>query len=107
MTLAQSAVIASKSSPYGEVMLWGSLLIIAIVILGAGVFMLRRRLTDDPATGPDEDEWSLQTLREMRKSGQISESEFQMLRARFISQFSAGSAESPADAEPGDVTSRE
>lgn len=96
MNLGASAG-SSAGSPTGDVLLWGAILIVAIVLLGFVALHLRRRLMNEPASDAGEDHWSLQSLREMRKAGQISEEEFQTLRAGLISQFGAGSAGSDPD----------
>jgi len=65
------------------IMLYGGLLILALVVLGAAVWWIRRRYLAE-AGSTDGGVWSLQQLRELRASGEISEAEFQSLRSEML-----------------------
>ena len=91
--------ILANGSGAGSVVFWGSIIIAVILIGGVIVFQLRKKLLDeDDATGSD-DPFGLQELRDLRKSGQISEQEYQKLRSALIAQLKS-TMEEPSEAEP-------
>lgn len=59
------------------------MLILAIVVLGVVVWVIRRRLFTSNATS-ESAVWSLQHLRDLRAAGQISEGEFEVLKAQML-----------------------
>jgi len=78
------------------------LLLAGIVILGLGVWYYRRRwLGSDETAGTP---WTLEDLRRLRDQGDLSEEEYETMRAAMISALGAGSskpdpASTPADAD--------
>ncbi len=69
----------------------------AVVVLALAVKIARRRwLESESAPGP---EWTLQGLREMLARGELTDAEYERLRATMIADVKAASAE--------DVTGRE
>lgn len=88
----------ANTNDIGGVFVWGGLLLAAVIALGAAVWWIRRRLFagDEPDSG---DIWSLQHLRELRRTGQLTEDEFQKLKAQVIAQFSPPGDESEEDAQ--------
>jgi hypothetical protein len=98
-------VLAQAKNDPGAVLFWGSVLIAAVGVLGLIAWAVRRRFLQDSGAGGGEI-WSLQQLRDMRASGQISEAEFERLRAEMIGMhglaergISAGSSAAEADAD--------
>ena len=76
----QEIHLISSGSPQSQAVFWGLILIVAIVALGTGVWLVRRRLFGKPTTASD-DVWSLQHLRDLKASGQITDEEFETLKA--------------------------
>ena len=81
------AVIAAKSTT-GDVIFWCLVLIGGILILGIVVKLVRRWSLSTPSSGDDED-WSLQHLRDLRAKGQITEHEFETLKSRMLMRYRA------------------
>ncbi len=75
----------------GDIVFWSLVLMAGVAILGFGVWYLRRWLFS-PIGGEGGDEWSLQHLRELRSAGELSEEEFQSLRAKMIAQIRSADA---------------
>ncbi|RIK67463.1 MAG: hypothetical protein DCC65_06440 [Planctomycetota bacterium] len=73
----------AQSSAQSQAILWGGVLIVAIVVLGVVVWGIRRWLFG-VRTEEAPESWSLQHLRELRASGQISPEEFEILRANLL-----------------------
>ena len=73
------------------IMLYGGLLIVALLALGAAIWWLRRRYLADDASRVDG-VWSLQQLRDLRARGEISEAEFQQLRAEMLGRHALRTA---------------
>jgi len=70
---------------------YGSILMAAVAVLGLIVWVVRKRYLDSTTSG-DGGIWSLQQLRELRASGQLSEAEFQQLRAEMLGRFGSPAA---------------
>ncbi len=87
----------AQSSAQSQAILWGGVLIVAVVLLGAVVWGIRRWLFGVRTEEPPE-AWSLQHLRELRASGQISPEEFEILRANLLksARKSAGGGGEPS-----------
>src|SRR5438128_619757 len=67
-----------------QVMVWGGLLMVAVVA-GFGVILLIRRYLRDPSAGqPADPGFSLSELRAMRDRGEITPEEYENTRARVI-----------------------
>ena len=77
----QQGLLAARDPT--AILLYGSLLIVALIVLGMVVWWLRRKYVSDEVTRSDG-VWSLQQLRELRARREISEDEFQKLRAEMI-----------------------
>ena len=105
---ARCGVLAARDT--GAILLYGSLLIVALIVLGTVVLWLRRKYLADEAPQVDG-VWSLQQLRDLRITGEISEDEFQRLRAEMIGRHALRSADTqestgvdaPADEEGNQI----
>jgi hypothetical protein len=68
------------------VLVWGTVLLVVALVVGLGIRALRRRVFPEEEPPPDQ-LWTLEDLREMRKRGELSEEEFETLRARVIASM--------------------
>lgn len=84
------ALLAARDT--GAILQYGGLLIVALIVLGTVVLWLRRKYLADDAV-QSEGVWSLQQLRDLRASGELSENEFQKLRAEMIGRHALRSAD--------------
>ncbi len=94
-------MLAARSTT-GDLLQTGLMLVAGVVVLALGVWLVRRWWLAGPREGRARDVWSLQDLRELRASGQITEAEFAMLKERLIAELKAGprrSEETQADAD--------
>lgn len=82
----------AEGSTTGTILVTGLVLIGAIVALGAGIWVVRRWLFS-PVKSSDDDDWSLQHLREMRQEGQITDEEFETLKEKMIAAMGHSSCE--------------
>lgn len=78
--IAQQATRQSTSSP-GQVLAWVAILIVAVVVLGLAVLVLRRKLLsrDDAGMNPTT---LMESLRQMRDSGEMSSQEYDAVRKK-------------------------
>lgn len=84
------AMLAARDT--GAILQYGGLLIVALIMLGIVVLWIRRKyMADDKAHF--DGVWSLQQLRDLRAKGEISEDEFQKLRAEMIGRHALRSAD--------------
>ncbi len=82
------------ASRYGDLVVVVVLLVAAVIGLGVVLALVRRwmrRTRDDSAHGPAS-VWTLQDLRELRDSGEISVPEYERLRAAILGQASDGAS---------------
>jgi len=88
----------AQSTDIGGIILWAGLLLAAVILLIVVLWYVRRWFFAPPeeSTG---DIWSLQHLRELRRSGQISEDEYQRLKSQVIAQFQSPSNDADSDAQ--------
>ncbi len=84
------AMLAARDT--GAILQYGGILIVALILLGTIVLWLRRRYLADDTTQVDG-VWSLQQLRDLRITGEISEDEFQRLRAEMIGRHALRSTD--------------
>lgn len=80
--------------------IWMSLGLIAaaVVVLGIGVWYYRRWYRSD---GPTNSSWTLEDFRKMRDRGELTEAEFQRLRASVLGQVQGIRPTEPASVKPG------
>jgi len=90
---------ATTGNGAGAVVLWGAVIIVIILVGGLVVFQLRKRLLENEGGGSD-DPFGLQELRDLKKTGQISEQEYQSLRAKVIDQVKGALSDDNAAGEP-------
>ncbi|MFH1419399.1 MAG: SHOCT domain-containing protein [Planctomycetota bacterium] len=88
-------MILAAQSDVVDVIVWGLVLIAAICVFALLAWWARRRFVASD-TQPNGGEWTLQHLREMRKDGQITEAEFESLKAKAI-EAAASSAKGRKD----------
>ena len=103
MAAGPLAVLAQQSVAQRNmraVLLWGGLLLVVGLAVGVGIMALRRRVLPKEENPPDQ-VWSLQDLRRMRESGELSEEEFETLRARLIARMGGAERSKPARGERG------
>ena len=74
-------------------------MLVAGNLIGAGILALKRRFLPEQEP-PPEQIWSLQDLRALRDSGEISEEEFETLRARVITRMAGVEAGESPTAQP-------
>lgn len=70
---------------------YGAMLMAAIAVLGLVVWVVRKCYLEN-ATSGDGGVWSLQQLRDLRAAGQLSEAEFQQLRAEMLGRYGSPAA---------------
>ena len=93
-------MIAAIPSASADALKWGLLLILAIAVLSAAVFALRRWFFSTKESKA-EPPWSLQHLRDMHASGQITDAEFQQLRDQMLGSKKSRK-DGPASRAPGE-----
>lgn len=103
VVIAQSRVAPapSRSMDVGAIMVWAGVLVVVVIGGGLALFWIRRRLlASDAATGGDA--VSLQTLRDMKARGELSDAEFEAAKAVVLEQLGGvgirGGAGDPAAA---------
>jgi len=84
-----------------QILIWGGLLLAAVIVLFGGVWYYRRRwLTRSEPTGGTA--WTLDDLRRMREAGHITEEEYRALRAALVAAFRGGQTEDDVVWTPAD-----
>lgn len=83
----------SQSTPeLLSALIWGLLLLGALAMLGVALWLGRRWARSGSGEGESGAVWSLHNLRELRSSGQLSDEEFEKLRAGVL-QSTGGASE--------------
>ena len=83
------ALGASSTDSVIQVLIWGGVLLLAVIVLFGAVWYYRRRwLTRSELTGGTP--WTLDDLRRMHEAGQITEEEYRALRATLVAAFRGG-----------------
>lgn len=81
-----SVAVTGGGTDTEQIFVWCAILALSVCVLAAGIWWVRRRLFADRAPN-GQDVWSLQHLRELKARGQITEEEFERLKARVIDRF--------------------
>ncbi len=74
------SVFVAALFPAGRILLFGVVLIVAVLAMGAVVLWARRRYRSADSDGDKQAGFSIEQLEDLRKSGQISPAEFACLR---------------------------
>ena len=92
MSLAHTIANAQPTggSLFGDVLPWLGALFAVVVIGAVAIWLLRRMLKQDSGGGSGG--FTLQDLRDMRASGELSDEEFEKARASIIGRLSEPSA---------------
>ena len=87
--MAEPALGTATMDSVLQVLIWGGVLLLAVIVLFGVVWYYRRRwLTlGEPTRGTP---WTLDDLRRMREAGQITEEEYRALRATLVAAFRGG-----------------
>lgn len=82
----ESAYLLAATGAVQQIIVASSMLMVAVVVLFLAAWYYRKRfLSDDTASGAPT--WTFQDLREMRDRGELTEQEYEALRASLISSF--------------------
>jgi hypothetical protein len=87
---------------FGDIMFWVAILFAMLLVLAAGTLWLRHWMKQDedapPAAG-----FTLHDLQELRRSGKLTEAEYQKLRCEVLAQAKATlqPPRKPPDEKPG------
>jgi hypothetical protein len=90
VVIAQSrlAPVPSRSMDVGSIMLWVGVLVVVVVGGGLALFWIRRRLLGEDRQSAG-DGVSLQTLRDMKARGELSDAEFEAAKAVVLQELGA------------------
>ena len=95
------ALGASSTDSVIQVLIWGGVLLLAVIVLFGAVWYYRRRwLTRSELTGGTP--WTLDDLRRMREAGDITEEEYRALRAALVAAYRGGQTEDDVVWTPAD-----
>ena len=93
---------ADKSSRlFGEVLPYLIALIAVVVVGGVIMYLVRRRLRADD--GGKSDGFTLQDLRDLHASGELTDAEFERAKAQMIGRLKAPSKPEASGPPPGNV----
>lgn len=76
-------MVSAAAVDVGRIVFYVALVGAAIMLLGAAIWLARRRLLDEAGTSGGS-VLTLQQLRELRGAGEITEDEFQLLRRQML-----------------------
>src|SRR5690348_15499986 len=82
--LALAAI--TREEAQRDVMYWGGLLILVILVGAAGILLVRRWMRGGDSGGQPDAGFSLSDLRAMRDRGEITSEEYEQTRARVIAK---------------------
>lgn len=80
-------VLAQQKQPPLELWIACAILIGMIVLLGTGVLLYRRMVLTGSDSAGKANAWNLDDLTRLRSQGEISEAEYQAMRATIIQSF--------------------
>ena len=75
-----SSPVAAINSRYSEVLIWGSVGVAAVVLMGFGLMWFRKKYHPDSMSNSAVAGFSITSIEEMRDRGMISDEEFRRLR---------------------------
>ncbi len=81
-----AGLAASTSQNVTQVLVWGGVLMLAVIVLFGGLWYYRKRVLgrDEPTSG---EAWSFEDLQRMRQEGRITDAEYRALRATLAGAF--------------------
>jgi hypothetical protein len=77
------SVLNNLKDQTAEIVLWGGLVLVAVMLVGIVLLWLRRKYRNGGDTGPST-AFSIASLEQMRQRGEISDEEFKALRLRAL-----------------------
>ncbi|MDP6633451.1 MAG: hypothetical protein QGG42_00960 [Phycisphaerae bacterium] len=81
-TLIMLAWVGAIAPEYHDVLFWGSIGFVMVLLLGFALLWFRRKYHPDGMVGGDDSvSFSMKSIEEMRAAGAISDGEFRRLRA--------------------------
>ena len=86
-----------------RIMVACGLLILAVIVLGIGLTIVRRRLRDASTPGPGGQPWTLDDVERMRERGDLTESEYRAMRATLVAAYRGDSPPPSRPAPPVSV----
>ena len=102
MELARLGILAARLPDLSKLGIWGAVMIAASVLLGAVLLWLKRKVLSDRPWPQRSAGFTLTSLEQMHRSGQISDEEFKALRLRAL-DLSAGRGEADNRSSSGPV----
>ena len=81
---AAISILSASTPSVPEVVFWCVVLIAAIIAMGVVVIVLRRKFHPASEQLQLQEAFTIEKLERMREKGQISESEFKLLRSRAL-----------------------
>ena len=81
-------MLAQSLTPEGRttLLIWLAVLMVAVVVGGVGIMLLRRKLRDGSSAGEADTGFSLSSLRELRDKGEITREEYERARAKVVAK---------------------
>ena len=93
------SLATSTSQSVTQVLIWGGVLILAVVVLFGGLWYYRKRVLDT-GEGDSGGMWTFDDLLRMRQGGQLTEEEYQSLRAALVAAYRGDKADSTGSGDP-------
>jgi len=90
-------IVAAAQNEYGRLFVW-SLILVALVIIGFALATWVKRRTQQHESGPAIG-FSLADLRELHRTGKISDQEFERARGKMAASLKREITEKPKKAE--------
>ena len=94
MLLPKTGFMLAASSAIRHILIRGSVLLVVVAIVGLVVSRIRRWRTEEADTSGEA--WPLQDLRDLHAAGELTDEEFEQLRAEMIAAVKG----SPPEADP-------
>jgi hypothetical protein len=81
------SLAAQGTAAFGQIVTWLVVLMALVVVGGAAIFIARRFLHSETAR---PEGFSLQSLRDMHKAGELSDEEYEQARAAMVGRATGG-----------------